>query len=72
MCSFFLLALGKDADVRICSRLNIRPAFEGVEKAAVFLEVDIGISFFGVTYRGKLLRFGLCRERLDFSLDINH
>ena len=63
-----LFALGKDSGVRTCSRLNTPPAFEGVEKAAFFLGVDIGISFFGVTYRGKLLRFGLCKERLDFFL----
>ena len=49
-------------------RLNTPPAFEGMEKAVVFLGVDIGIPFLGVTYRGKLLRFGLCKERLDFFL----
>ena len=69
MCSFSLLALGKDSGVRTFSRLNTPPAFEGVEKAAVFLGVGIGIPFLGVTYRGKLLRFGLCKERLIiFSL----
>ena len=47
-------------------RLNTPPAFEGVGKAVVFLGVGIGIPFLGVTYRGKLLRFGLCKERLDF------
>ena len=66
VCSFFLLALGKDSGVRTCSRLNTPPAFKGVEKAAVFWGVDIGIPFLGVTYRGKLLRFGLCKDRLDF------
>ena len=68
-CSFFfLLTLGKDSGVRACSRLNTPPAFEGVEKAAVFLGIDIGIPFLGVTYRGKLLRFGLCKDRLDLFL----
>ena len=68
VCSFFLLAHGKDSGVRTCGRLNTPPAFEGMEKAAVFWGVDIGIPFFGVTYRRKLVCFGLCKDKLDFFL----
>ena len=68
VCSNSLLALGKYSGVRTCSRLNTQPAFEGVEKSAVFLGVDNGIPFLDVTYRGKLLRFVLCKKRLDFFL----
>ena len=52
---FFLIALGKDSGVS--NLLNTRPAFVGVEKAAVFWGVNILISFLGVTKRGKCLRF---------------
>ena len=67
VCSFSLLALGKDSGVRTCSLLNIPLAFKGVEKAAVFLGVDIGIPFLGVTYRGKLLALACARRGLIFS-----
>ena len=54
---FFLIALGKDSGVS--SLLNTRPAFVGVEKAAVFFGVNILIPFLGVTKQGKRLRFGV-------------